>query len=470
MRAPILPRARSVIAIFITAFMACGLLTLGVHAPALAQGGVDAQSRSARADSLRRAKRTAAAAKPLTPSAASAAVVPGSSAGSRVTANAGSKVATAAASRAASQAASHGKLRIGVPTKGRAAQAATSGGVPTKSTGNAPASVAVPAAVPVGDVQPTAAVPAAAPPVQQRAVEPVAPTRSAAPIAGPATPPADQPPAPRALSPRQADSVRAVWRVAEPVVWVASPLARRVSPGLGFATPSGYGPAWGDFFVSVSYQQRTRFTKLKDGAFGFGMGLGDPVGSIGGELVYSSFGSIRSGLFSNGTISARVHRIIRGYGVSVGLENLAEVGRTTSAGPDGGQSIFLAVSQLLRLGDAGAAAVEGAPSGSEVLWTVGLGNGRFRRESDVLARTTTVNVFGSLGYRFVERAAAILDVTGQDLTLALSVSPFRCVPLVLTPGVADITGSAGDGARFVLAIGMSTRFDKDAFFRRQCSP
>ena len=264
--------------------------------------------------------------------------------------------------------------------------------------------------------------------------------------------------------------MRARYAVIEPVVWVSSPLARRVSPGMGFATPSGYGPAWGDVFASGSYQQRTRYTKLQDGAFGIGVGLGDPVNSIGGELVYSSFGSVRSGLFSNGTISARAHRIVRGYGISIGMENLAEVGRTTSAGPDGGRSLFVVVSQLRRLGDGADALDENAPPGQELLWTLGLGNGRFRRESDVAARNQTVNVFASVGYRFMDRAAGILDFTGQDLTAALSVSPFRCLPLVISPGLADITGSAGDGARFVLAVGMTTRFDRDAFFRRPCSP
>jgi hypothetical protein len=242
-----------------------------------------------------------------------------------------------------------------------------------------------------------------------------------------------------------------------------------VSPGLGFATPSGYGPAWGDFFMSASYQQRTRFTTRADGAVGVGMGLGDPVQNLGGELVYSSFGTVNRGFFSNGTVSARAHRIIRGYGVSVGLENVLEVGRQTSAGPDGGRSAFIAVSQLRRLGVTDTITTTEPTDGQELIWTIGLGDGRFRREADVAASKSTVNLFGSVGYRFAQRFAGIVDYTGQDVTVALSVAPFRCVPLVITPGFADITRSAGDGARFVLAVGLSTRFDQDAFFRRPCS-
>ena len=221
--------------------------------------------------------------------------------------------------------------------------------------------------------------------------------------------------------------------------------------------------------MSLSYQRRTRFTHVQDGAVGVGMGLGDPVGAIGGELVYSSFGTVRSGGLSNGTISARVHRIVRGYGLSVGLENLVGVGRTTSAGPDGGRSAFLAVSQLRRIGGADSISASESAEAHEVLWTVGIGDGRFRRESDVFASRSTVNLFGSVGYRFMPQAAAIVDYTGQDVSIALSIAPFQCIPLVLTPGFADITGSAGDGARFVLAAGISTRFDRDAFFRRPCT-
>ena len=421
------------------------------------QGGVDAQSRAARADSVRRAARAVKSG----PARAPITAAPRAPAGSTPAAT--KRVATTRAATTGATITRAARARVpvaaptAVPVSGRSA-----------GTGAA-AGGAVPASVPVVEAAPAPAAPVVALPTAPVDTAGAAPAPAAAASATSVASPARSV-APRRLSATQVDSVRARYAVIEPVVWVASPLARRVSPGMGFASPSGYGPAWGDVFVSASYQQRTRYTTLKDGAFGLGVGLGDPISNIGGELVYASFGSIRSGPFSNGTISARAHRIVRGYGISIGMENLAEVGRTTSAGPDGGRSLFVAVSQLRRLGDAGDALDETTPLGQEVLWTLGLGNGRFRRESDVAAKRETVNLFASVGYRFMERAAGILDLTGQDLTVALSVSPFRCVPLVISPGLADITGSAGDGVRFVLALGMTTRFDRDAFFRRPCSP
>ena len=58
-----------------------------------------------------------------------------------------------------------------------------------------------------------------------------------------------------------------------------------------------------------------------------------------------------------------------------------------------------------------------------------------------------------------------MDWPGQDLDIGLSVVPFRDFPLVLTPAIADITGSAGTyntqysvRARFALGVGMAFRF------------
>ncbi len=413
---------------------------------ATAQGGVDAQSRKARADSIRRAQRIAGKGTPA--AVAPAPVAPVAPKG--------------APARAALKQSPAARTRASAPRAKAAVTPPPPAIVPSTPVVAAPvpksvAPAVAPAAAPATPVASTPAPVVTAPAVNQAPSSPV--------VVPP--PPAAAPQ--RRFSARETDSLRSRWTVEEPVVWVASPLSRRVSPGLGFATPSGYGPAWGDFFMSVSYQARTRFTQRQDGALGVGMGLGDPVGGLGGELVYSSFGTSRSGLFSNGTLSARAHRIIRGYGISAGLENVVAIGRQTSAGPDGGRSFFVAVSQMRRLFDSDSVAQVESSGTQELMWTLGLGDGRFRREADVAASKVTVNAFASVGYSFSQRFAAIVDYTGQDVAVALSVAPFQCVPLVITPGFADITGSAGDGARFVVAIGLSTRFDRNAFFRRPCS-
>ena len=313
---------------------------------------------------------------------------------------------------------------------------------------------------------------AAAPaPASAPAAQVAAPAAAAAPVlSAPVTSHAPSAPvARRQMFFGTPDSLRSRWRVPTPIVWVASPLDRRVSPGMGFASPGGYGPAWGDVFGSVSYQQRTRRTQVKDGGFGVGLGLGDPARYVGAELAYAGNGTSRSGFFTNATLSARLHRIVGGYGISIGQENITQIGATSGPGPDGGRSNFLAVSRLLRLGVRDTLSIADSMPGRELLWTVGVGDGRFRREQDVFAGKSTVNVFASVGFRFHERFAAIVDYTGQDVAVALSVVPFRCFPLVVTPGFADVAGIAGDGARFVVAVGMTARLDPRSFFSSRCS-
>ena len=319
----------------------------------------------------------------------------------------------------------------------------------------APAPAPAPASAPAAQVAAPAAAPAAA--AIPMVSAPVTSHASSAPVAR------------RQMFFGTPDSLRSRWRVPTPIVWVASPLDRRVSPGMGFASPGGYGPAWGDVFGSVSYQQRTRRTQVKDGGFGVGIGLGDPARYVGAELAYAGNGTSRSGFFTNATLSARLHRIVGGYGISIGQENITQIGATSGPGPDGGRSNFLAVSRLLRLGVRDTLSIADSMPGRELLWTVGVGDGRFRREQDVFAGKSTVNVFASVGFRFHERFAAIVDYTGQDVAVALSVVPFRCFPLMVTPGFADVAGIAGDGARFVVAVGMTARLDPRSFFSSRCS-
>jgi hypothetical protein len=89
-----------------------------------------------------------------------------------------------------------------------------------------------------------------------------------------------------------------------------------------------------------------------------------------------------------------------------------------------------------------------------------VGNGRFRREEDVVAGRETVNVFGAVALRVAEPVSLTADWTGQDLYAAVSVRPVRRVPLVATVGVADITGSAGDGARLIVSVGYGLRIPR----------
>ena len=60
--------------------------------------------------------------------------------------------------------------------------------------------------------------------------------------------------------------------------------------------------------------------------------------------------------------------------------------------------------------------------------------------------------------KVVQPINTIIEWSGQDLGLGLSITPFKKIPLVITPAITDITGRAGDGSRFILGVGYSFSF------------
>ena len=128
--------------------------------------------------------------------------------------------------------------------------------------------------------------------------------------------------------------------------------------------------------------------------------------------------------------------------LAVGWENAVLWG-----GSDDRGSLYAAGTRLFELRED-----PSAPFSTAVV-TVGLGNGRFRFERDEANDRRRINAFAALGVRVTGPLSLVTDWTGQDLNLALSATPIRRVPFVVTAGVADLTGQAGDGARFILSVG-----------------
>lgn len=267
-------------------------------------------------------------------------------------------------------------------------------------------------------------------------------------VAAPAPAPADTP----STVPVSADSVRAWrsrWRIERPSGFQVVTAVGGIAPALSASSPSGFGAQWGDGFLGLGYQARTRYTRERDGAIVTGVGVGDRVRWAALELALTSFGTLDTGIGTNSTMSLKLHRLVAtGTSVAIGLENAARLGPTANNGPDGGRSWFAAASRVVALPARG----DGSPR--ELLVNVGFGTGRFRRESLVRRGSAGIGAFASVGVRLSERTAVIADLTGQDLYLAGSVVPWRCVPAVLTGGFADVTRSAGDGPRLVLSLGL----------------
>ncbi|NJN02353.1 MAG: S-layer homology domain-containing protein [Leptolyngbyaceae cyanobacterium SL_1_1] len=215
-------------------------------------------------------------------------------------------------------------------------------------------------------------------------------------------------------------------------------------PGSTIGSPTAFGADWGDVFFGATFQERARFTSRSDGAISLGFGLGDARDLVGLEVALAIV-DLRGDAFEDGGFSFKLHRQFAGdWAIALGVENLITFGN-----PDGGESGYGVVSKIFRLRE------DPSRPFSSITASVGLGGGRFRSEG---SGENDVDVFGSVGVRVAEPVSVIADWTGQDLNLGLSVVPFRNFPLVITPALADVTGEAGDGTRFIVGVGVGTTF------------
>lgn len=220
------------------------------------------------------------------------------------------------------------------------------------------------------------------------------------------------------------------------------------SPAITITSPSGYGADNGRGYVGVGFQASVRDSDEADATLSARVGVGDATDAVGLELSYTlaSFGTNRD--FGSGGFNAKFHRRLgENVSIAAGWEGFL----TTGDPVDFEDSLYGAITYV----------AETAPSlddpFSRVAFTAGLGNGRFRTEEAIEDDEDTVGVFGSVAVRIARPVSAIVEWTGQDLALGVSITPIRDFPLVITPALRDVAG-AGDGARFVLGAGVSFRF------------
>ena len=246
-------------------------------------------------------------------------------------------------------------------------------------------------------------------------------------------------------TPEQIAALRKQRLLPIPAVTAIEPRTLGGSSSIG--TPTAFGADRFQAYIGGGYQNRTRFTNTDDGGIAVGIGLGDARKLIGLEVTYASYSTFREGFFTNSGISLKAHRLIgNDLAIAVGVDNLVTFGR-----PDGGSDVYGVVSKVFpfKKGD----------YSRSVTASVGLGGGRFRSISDINRRgDDSVNVFGSVGVRVAEPVTLIGEWTGQNLNFGASIQPFRNIPVIITPGVADVTDNAGDGPRFILGVGYGFKF------------
>lgn len=222
-----------------------------------------------------------------------------------------------------------------------------------------------------------------------------------------------------------------------------------VAPGASISTPIGFGASLGQIFGGFAFQSRTRFTNQADGGLALGVGLGEPQKIVGLDVtmaILSLFGDNAG----RGSFSFKIHRSLpEGFAVALGFENAINWG-----GTDAGSSIYGVVSKFFQFTE-----TTKEPF-SQLTLSLGVGGGRFRSEGAIEDGVNSLGVFASAGLRIVEPVSAIVEWSGQDLNAGISLIPFPKVPLTINLAGADLTGNAGDGARFVMSIGYNYFFPR----------
>ncbi|WP_066029971.1 hypothetical protein [Microcystis aeruginosa] len=222
-----------------------------------------------------------------------------------------------------------------------------------------------------------------------------------------------------------------------------------VTPSGSISTPSAFGATFGQIFGGFGFQSRTRFTNEADGGLALGGGLGDPQKIVGLDVTLAIL-SLFDDNAGRGSFSFKIHRSLpESFAVALGFENAINWG-----GTDGGSSIYGVVSKFFQL-----TKTTKEPF-SQLTLSLGVGGGRFRSEGAIEDGVNSVGVFASAGLRIVEPVSAIVEWSGQDLNAGISLIPFPKIPLTVNLAGADLTGNAGDGARFVMSIGYNYFFPR----------
>lgn len=224
------------------------------------------------------------------------------------------------------------------------------------------------------------------------------------------------------------------------------PEAPRSSPGSSFLVPSAYGADWGDAFVGLSGVTAGNRTDL-DGSASLGLGFGDAVDNIGLEV---SVGIISlNGFADDGIVGFKLHKVFpeaNNLAVALGWSNAAKWGDARNS-PD---TFYGVVTQRFDLDP-------GEVNPIPLTVSLGAGTGSFRSRGALVAGNNDLNIFGSVGVRVIPELSVISSWNGSSVGVAASAAPFD-IPLVVTAGFSDVTGSTVAGTRFNASLGYSFSF------------
>ncbi len=228
------------------------------------------------------------------------------------------------------------------------------------------------------------------------------------------------------------------------------------SPGLSFGVPSAFGASNNSVFVGLSYGASVNdglFTfynsankKVADGSMNFGIGLGDAsdlAAEVSVGIISMTCQKGKSCFAADGTMGLKLHKRFDNTfidGFALGYSDLVRWGEASDFA-----TIYVAASKDISVVD------------KEALFTVGIGTGGFRSQSDVDSNKNNPNLFTGIGVKLAPRLSLSSSWNGSTLNAGFGISPFD-FPLSVSTGVTDITDVKREGMRYSINFGYSFSF------------
>jgi len=231
----------------------------------------------------------------------------------------------------------------------------------------------------------------------------------------------------------------------------------RVMPGVAFGSPIGFGARSGDYFFGVN-GATTSGNKVEgvdpdfigdldiDGSIAAGFGIGNPASAVGVEVAVNVI-SLTNEFGDSGSVAIKVHRNIGERGaLSIGTENDLAWGEAKDYVERNTSTKFASYSHYFQLRSSPM-----NPGGLMV--TLGAGDGRLGKVND----PKQVSPFVSVGYAWTRQFSTIVDYSGETTNVAMSIVPWRTIPIATVFGWSDLEEKRADST-FSFGLGYSNRF------------
>ena len=218
-------------------------------------------------------------------------------------------------------------------------------------------------------------------------------------------------------------------------------------PAFSLGAPTGLVSGWGSAFMAFGGLANTSSADKTDGSLAAGMGLGDPIKSVG-SVVSLSIGSVSpdGGIGERGALGVSLGKFFVGpqLGVAIGGINVAGWS-DLSEKPK--HSAYVAVTKIIPIED------------HPVIINAGVGTNSFADIQEI-DRESEAGVFASVGVYLTPHISLIADYTASIVTLGTSILPVSDFPLIITMGAFDVNNRVpGDeGTTFVGSVAYSFTF------------